>query len=174
MTILTLYKFLCTLIVILLILSIIVVVLMAIISALKSKDNVDQYIKSKRQEDLIDRFYENLNIVSSQTTQEILECLIEMENLDQLYTQIVKIDKNFMNDISYLKLKEKTLSNIIDEKIINIKSGTKVKENLKGLLDEIDVCRKRYPQYNEVYVEKTNAIKEKMETKKGIKPKIKE
>ena len=167
MTGVILFRFISTLIIMLLILSVIVVVLMAIISTLKSKDSIDEYMESKKQENLIDKFHEKLDIVSSQTTQEILECLIDMEKLDHIYEQIIKNDKNFMDEISYLKLKEKTLANIIDEKIYKIKSGTKIKEKFKALLDEIEACRERYPQYNAVYVEKTNIIKKKIEPKKA-------
>ncbi len=110
---------------------------------------------------LREKFYKNLEIVNSQESDEILECLIEMEELNKIYKQIIEVDDEFMDDLSYLRLKESALSKIIDKKIASIK-GQKKKERLNALIEEIETCRKRYPEYNEIFVEKTNVIKEKI------------
>ncbi|MBR3198433.1 MAG: hypothetical protein IKG27_00280 [Bacilli bacterium] len=112
-------------------------------------------------EKLREKFYKKLEIANSQESDEILECLIDMEELNKTYKQIAELDDEFMDDISYLRLKESALSKIIDKKIESIK-GQKKKERLKALLEEIEICRKRYPEYNEIFVEKTNMIKEKL------------
>lgn len=111
-------------------------------------------------EDLKNKFYDTLDVVSKQSTKEILECLIEMEQLDKIYKLIEEQDKEFMDELSYLRLKESALSKIIDEKINSIK-GQKKQEQYESLIEEIKTCQKRYPEYNEIYVDKKNLINEK-------------
>ncbi len=163
MTEIMLYKFLCTLLTILIIILITVLILMVIFEYILSKKSNDENIEEKRQEKLVEDFYEKLNEVSNQSTKEILESLIEMQDLDKLYSEIT-ID--FMDEISYLKLKESTLNKIISDKIKTIEEGKNKKENYKALLDETKGCKERYPQYNEVFVENINIIKSKLDKKK--------
>lgn len=129
-----------------------------IINLILSKMETDKYAEKKYSDDLKDNFYNTLNEVTKQKTGEILECLIEMEKLDNIYREIKERHYSFMDDLSYLKLKEDTLDKIIKEKIETIKTGKKKKEKLTSLQDELETCRNRYPEYNEVYIKNKRRI----------------
>ena len=135
-----------------------VLIFFVIINLILSKMETDKYIEDKNSNDLKEKFYDLLNEVKTQDTNEILECLIEMENLDNLYREIKERNYSFMEDLEYLKLKEDTLDEIIKEKIKKIKTEKKKKEKLTSLQDELETCRDRYPEYNEVYIKNKRRI----------------
>lgn len=158
------YRFFVMLIIVWILIIILILLMLKLFSTIQNRKKIAELAEERIQENLINKFYETLEIVSNQTTPEILECLIEMEKLDETYKQICEKDDEFMNEITYLELKESTLNKIIDEKIKVIENSSKKKEKLKGLLGELQVCQERYPQYNTVYVDKKNAINDKLVT----------
>ena len=134
-------------------------IIFGILELIFSKRKSDQYIKEKNVKELIKKFYGKMDVVSTQSTQEILECLIEMEDLDKLYDEIIESDIEFMDEMSYLKTKEDILNKIIKDKIDNSSNSI---EDLQSLLSEIDVCKSRYPKYNGVFVSNTNLVKKRI------------
>lgn len=124
-----------------------------------TKMETDKYIDEKNEEELKEKFYKKLDIVKTQQTDEILESLIEMNELDEIYNQIVDNEYTFMDELSYYKMKEDVLTVIINEKIDKVKSGKKKKENMKSLKSELEICKDRYPVYNAVFVDSINKIK---------------
>ncbi len=157
-----LINFLLTLGIILLIVLILVVIFMIIFEYTLFKYDEKDF-KQKKDEELSEEFYETLNDVSSQITKEVLESLIEMEKLDKLYNEITQNDQKFMDELSYLKTKQDILNKIISDKVKEIEENRIKKEKYKALLDEIKVCKKRFPQYNDIFVENINIIKSKIE-----------
>lgn len=156
------YVFATSLIVILFLVTLLTLIFFVIIEYIISKSQTDEYIEEKNKEKKIEDFYEKFAEVKNQTTKEILECLIEMEKLDEVYNQIKEEQIDFINELEYLEIKEKTLNYIIKEKIKDIELSKRKTENYKSLLDEIDVCRKRFPEYNATYIENENIINERI------------
>lgn len=135
-----------------------VLIFFVIIDLILSKMETDKYVEDKNANDLKDKFYNLLHEVKTQDTNEILECLIEMEKLDNLYREIKERHYSFMGDLEFLKLKEDALDEIIKEKINKLKKEKKKKEKLTSLQDELETCRNRYPEYNEVYIKNKRRI----------------
>ena len=156
------YRFFVMLIFIWILIIILILLMYKIFEMIEEKRKMSQLAEERIEENLINKFYENFDIVSKQITSEVLECLIEMEKLDEIYNQIIEKTSDFIDDTSYFELKESTLNKIIDEKIKDIETKTKKKESFKSLIDEIEACQKRFPQFNQIYVEKKNILKEKI------------
>lgn len=128
---------------------------------MQSKEN-EIYADEKNIKNLIKRFYKKLDIVSNQRTNEILECLKEMEELDNIYYVIVDNGYSFTSEERFISIKSKLLNDIINNKVDNIKKNHSKKEKYKSLYDELNVCQKRYPLYKNVYVNYLNLVKEKI------------
>lgn len=125
------------------------------------KKSSNKYMKIKEEKDLIDKFNELLNKASDQTTNEILECLLEFETMDNVYNQIMEKELSFLDEIEYLKLKEEKLSSIIEKKIEDIKPNRNKKESINSLIGELKTCKNRYPEYNKVFVKYINRLSKK-------------
>ncbi|MBR3209398.1 MAG: hypothetical protein IKF82_03925 [Bacilli bacterium] len=117
--------------------------------------------KNKDVKDLIKKFYSDLDAVRTQSTNEILECLLDMEKLDETYNTIS--DKYmFLDDISYFKLKEDILENVIFNKINSISNDGDAYEWMKSILDEIEGAGKRFPEFNYVFSKYSYVLNEKI------------
>lgn len=96
-------------------------------------------------------FYECLYKANCQKSEEILEVLIEFDDLDNAFLEIKKIKPTFMNRQEYDEAKNNIIDNIINEKFRKcFRNEKKKKEKLKSLLDELYVCKRRYPEYYEI------------------------
>ncbi len=135
-----------------------ILLIFTVIELVLSKNEMDKYYEEKKEEDLKGKFQKKLEIVKTQETKEILECLLEMESLNQIYREILENNYSFIDEATYLKIKEDNLDDIIQTKISKVKSN---KEKIKSLIDEIDACRERYPEYNEVFIKNKNILKKK-------------
>lgn len=109
------------------------------------KERIDTY------DDLVQQFRDMFKTVRYQNTAELLECLIEMDELDKIYEKIQATDEKFINKIAYQILKKETLSKIINEKINSISISPKKLQKFKDLKDELEYCKERYPEYSEVF-----------------------
>lgn len=109
--------------------------------------NIDSIKHIKPRRELINRFNIALEKVSYQKTDEILECMLEIESLDKIYNEIVENNYGFIDSLGYERIKEDKISRIINEKIEKIKIEKNKKEKLKSLYDELKVCENRFPQY---------------------------
>lgn len=118
----------------------------------------------KNEKNLVKNFNNLLDKVTEQETEEILECLLEMEQLDKIYQQITEKNLCFLDEIEYLKIKEDKLDNIIQNKIDNIKPVRGKKTKLRSLQGEIRSCKKRFPLYNTVFVKYINKINKMLKT----------
>ena len=117
---------------------------------MQGKEN-ERYVEEKSIKDLIKKFHKKLDTVSNQRTNEILECLKEMEELDSVYYVIVDNDYSFMSEERFIDIKSKILDDIISDKISDIEKSHDKKEKYKSLYDELNVCQKRYPLYKNIY-----------------------
>lgn len=100
----------------------------------------------------INHFNLCLNMANQQTTKEILEVLFDFDDLDKAYADIKKIKSNFMNRNAYEETKLNILDYIINDKFSKCCGNKrKKKEKLKALLDELYVCKRRYPEYKEIF-----------------------
>ena len=133
-----------------------------ILEFLMREKEVDRYADEKSIKDLVKKFHNKLYEVSNQRTDEILECLKEMEDLDSVYYVMVDNNYKVMSEETYIKVKSDILNNIIKDKVDNIKGDKNKKEKYKSLLDEIKVCSKRYPLYKSVYYSYMDIIKKKI------------
>lgn len=120
----------------------------------------DKYVQEREIKDLVKKFHKKLDTVSKQKTNEILECLKEMEELDNIYYVMADSDYCFMDEDNYFKLKCNILSDIIKNKIDNIKDNRK--EKYKSMIDELNVCQKRYPLYKNIYFSFMSSLKSKI------------
>lgn len=154
--------FLKTTALILTIIALLVIVFYFILDMIILKKTSSKYLNMKEEKKLMDKFNELLAKVTEQSSCEILECLLELEELDKIYEQIIDKKLSFIDEIEYLKIKEDKLKDVINEKISNVKPDRNKKENLRRILDEIRTCKKRYPKYNKVFVKCTNRIKKKL------------
>lgn len=135
-----------------------ILIIFVVIEIILSKMETDKYYEEAKERELRQKFQDKLEIVKSQHTSEILECLVEMESLDEIYKEIELNNYNFMNEHEYLNLKKEILDKIIKDKIEEIK---KSKTKKKSLIGELEDCRERYPQYNEVFIENKDNLREK-------------
>lgn len=133
-----------------------------ILEFLMREKEVDRYADEKSIKDLVKKFHNKLYEVSNQRTDEILECLKEMEDLDSVYYVMVDNNYKVMSEEAYIKVKSDILNNIIKDKVDNIKGDKNKKEKYKSLLDEIKGCSKRYPLYKSVYYSYMDIIKKKI------------
>ena len=133
-----------------------------ILEFLMRNKEVDKYAKEKNIKDLVKKFHKKLDDVNNQKTNEILECLKEMEKLDNIYYIMVDNNYNVMREEAYINVKDKILNRIIENKIKRIKTEKNKKEKYKSLLDELNVCQKRYPLYKNIYYNNIINIKEKI------------
>ena len=129
-----------------------------IIEIILSKMETDKYYEEAKERELRQKFQDKLEIVKSQHTSEILECLVEMESLDEIYKEMETNNYNIMNEHEYLNMKKEILDKIIKDKIEDIK---KSKTKRKSLIGELEGCRERYPQYNEVFIENKDNLTSK-------------
>lgn len=121
------------------------------------KDNTPKLTKTIFSE-YDDSLYEKINdfnkclyIANQQKTHELLEILIEFEDLDRAYIKVKNIKPNFMPRNLYDETKLNILDNIINDKFRKYSSNKKKKsEKMKSLLDELYVCKRRYPEYKEI------------------------
>ena len=133
-----------------------------ILELLMREKEVDKYVKERNIKDLVKRFHKKLDMVSNQRTNEILECLKEMEELDSIYYVMVDNDYRVMSEEKFIKVKSEILDNIIKNKYDDIKHSSNKKEKYKALFDEIEVCQKRFPLYKNIYFEHKKNIQEKI------------
>lgn len=133
-----------------------------ILEFLMRNKEVDKYAKEKNIKDLVKKFHKKIDDVNNQKTNEILECLKEMEELDNIYYLMVDNNYNVMGEEAYINVKDKILNRIIENKIKRIKTEKNKKEKYKSLLDELNVCQKRYPLYKNIYYNHIKLIKEKI------------
>lgn len=129
-----------------------------IIEIILSKMEIDKYYEKAKERELRQKFQDKLEIVKSQHTSEILECLVEMESLDEIYREIEANNYNFMSGNEYLDMKKEILDTIIKDKIETVKRS---KTKKKSLIGELEECRERYPQYNEIFIENKEIITNK-------------
>ncbi len=105
-------------------------------------------------DEFLRHFYDCLHIANQPKTKEILEVLIEFGELDKSYLEIHKIKPNFLNRIEYEETKLNILDNIISDKFRKYLGGKDSKkkkiEKMKSFLDELYVCKRRYPEYKEI------------------------
>jgi hypothetical protein len=133
-----------------------------ILELLMRDKEVDRYAKEKNIKDLVKKFHKKLYEVSNQHTNEILECLKEMEELDNVYYVMVDNDFKIMGEEEFIRVKSNILSDIIKNKFDDINGLKNKKDRYKALLDELNVCQKRFPLYKNVYLNYTNVIKKKI------------
>ena len=133
-----------------------------LLELLMREKQIDSYVEEENIKNLVKKFHKKLDLVSNQKTNEILECLREMEELDSIYYVIVDNGYGFISEEDFIKTKSEILSDIINDKISHINKGKNRKEKFKSLLDEINGCQKRYPLYKNVYVKFIKIIKEKI------------
>ncbi len=89
--------------------------------------------------------------LDNQRTNEILECLKILEELDAVY-YIMKDNSISRMDIKqYQNYKISTIKNAINRKIFSINQNKEKVEFLKSLLDELKYCKKRYKEYNKLF-----------------------
>ena len=131
-----------------------------ILDFLMRGSEMDKYVNEKSIKDLVKKFHKKLDEVSNQRTDEILECLKEMEELDNVYYVMVDNNYKIMSEENYIKIKCDILSKIIQSKFDSIKRDKR--ERYKALLDEINVCQKRYPLYKNVFLKYISVIEEKI------------
>lgn len=133
-----------------------------VLELLMREKEVDRYASEKNIKDLVKKFHKKLYEVRNQRTDEILECLKEMEELDSIYYVMVDNDYKVMSEEAYIKVKSDILNDIIKKKIDDLKGERNKKEKYKSLLDELNVCQKRYPLYKNVYFDYIKSIEEKI------------
>ena len=99
-----------------------------ILEFLMREKEVDRYADEKSIKDLVKKFHNKLYEVSNQRTDEILECLKEMEDLDSVY--YVMVDNNYNTHQKNRKYYFSISFNIffsLSESLINSKeSGTRI------------------------------------------------
>ena len=122
----------------------------------------DLYVEEKTIKDLIKRFYKKFDMVSNQRTNEILECLKEMEELDSIYYVIIDNGYKFISEESFIKSKTDILNKIISDKIKSIQNGKQKKEKYKSFIDELEVCKKRYQLYEKIFNSNISSIRSKI------------
>lgn len=122
----------------------------------------EKYADEKIIKDLVKKFHKKLYDVSDQRTDEVLECLKDMEELDSIYYVMVDNNYKVMSEESFIKVKSDILNNILKKKVNDIKGGRNKKEKYKSLLDEIKVCNKRYPLYKNIYLDYMGIIQKKI------------
>lgn len=132
-----------------------------ILEIIMRNKEVDNYIEEKNIKDLVKEFHQKLDIVNSQDTDEILECLKEMEKLDNIYYYMIDKNHIFMGEEEFIKVKNDILNRIIDNKIKSIEKEKNKKEKYKSLIDEIKACNKRYPLYKNTFFDKIKTIEKK-------------
>lgn len=137
-----------------------ILLIFVVIEIILSKIEMDKYYEEAKEQELKDRFREKLQIVKTQKTDEILECLIEMDGLDDIYREIEENDYDFLDEQTYLNTKKEILDTVIKDKIASTKNS---KTKKKSLIGELDGCRERYPQYNEIFINN----KEKLQSTKN-------
>ena len=86
----------------------------------------------------------------------------EMEELDNVYYVMVDNDFKIMGEEEFIRVKSNILSDIIKNKFDDINDLKNKKDRYKALLDELNVCQKRFPLYKNVYLNYTNVIKKKI------------
>lgn len=103
-------------------------------------------------ENTIKAFNDLVKKANTQTSNEILEVLSDFEELDIKFSIIKELSNNFMSDLSYIELKKEILNNIINDKFrktSNIKK--KKKERLLSLYDELNACKSRSNEYDDIF-----------------------
>ena len=120
------------------------------------------YADKKNIKDLVKKFHKKLDEARSQHTDEILECLKDLEDVDAIYYVMVDNDYHVMSEEKYIRVKNDILSEIIDSKIKKIQKGKNKKENYKSLYDELMACEKRYPLYKNLFFDKVKKIEKKI------------
>lgn len=106
---------------------------------------------------LIDKEYLNykfkaiLKKIDRQKTNEILECLKILEELDAIYDIMKKNNISCMDTKHYKNYKISTIKNAISRKLFNINCNKERIELLKSLLDELKYCKNRYAEYSKLF-----------------------
>ncbi len=101
--------------------------------------------------EILKEFDDMLKTVRHQRTKEILECLIEMKDLDKVYEKVKTVDSKIMKTSAYENVKRETLRKIINEKINQISISRNRLEKFKALKDELKYCKKRFPEFREIF-----------------------
>lgn len=89
--------------------------------------------------------------IKKQKTNEILECLKLLEELDIIYNIMKNNNIYCMDKKQYQNYKISAIKNAISRKIFNINCNKERIELLKSLLDELKYCKNRYKEYNKLF-----------------------
>lgn len=106
---------------------------------------------------LIDKEYLNykfntiLKKMNKQKTNEILECLKTLEELDAIYDIMKKNSIACMDTKKYQDYKISIIKKAISRKLFNINCNKERIEFLKSLLDELKYCKNRYTEYSKLF-----------------------
>lgn len=84
-------------------------------------------------------------------TNEILECLKLLEELDTIYDIMKQNNICSMNIKQYQNYKIAVIKNTINMKLFNINCNKERIEFLKSLLDELKYCKNRYKEYSKLF-----------------------
>lgn len=84
-------------------------------------------------------------------TNEILEVLKILEELDNIYNFMKKINIANMNIKQYQGYKHLIIKKAIERKFLNINCSKENIELLKSLLDELKYCKNRYHEYDRIF-----------------------
>ncbi|MCI9434093.1 MAG: hypothetical protein HFI86_02290 [Bacilli bacterium] len=84
-------------------------------------------------------------------TNEILECLKLLEELDTIYDIMKQNNICGMNIKQYQNYKIAVIKNTINMKLFNINCNKERIEFLKSLLDELKYCKNRYKEYSKLF-----------------------
>lgn len=84
-------------------------------------------------------------------TNEILECLKLLEELDTIYDIMKQNNICSMNIKQYQNYKIAVIKNTINMKLFNINCNKERIEFLKSLLDELKYCKSRYKEYSKLF-----------------------
>lgn len=150
-----------------LILSILIVFLLfflfmfAIFEIIIHKVEMENNSKNVTVKELIKKFYADLDRVRTQSTSEILECLLDMQGLDETYKNISE-NYMFLDDVSYFKLKEDILENVIFNKINSITNDKDACDWMRSVLGELEGASKRFPEFNYIFSKYCYVLKEKI------------
>lgn len=97
------------------------------------------------------KFNKIIKKIKNQKTNEILECLKLLEELDIIYN-IMKNNSIYCIDTKkYQNYKVSAIKNAINRKLFNINCNKEKIELLKSLLDELKYCKNRYKEYNKLF-----------------------
>ena len=124
------------------------------ISKLLKEIENEENIKSSNQiklQKIMDKYEKMMSIIEVIETDEILEYLIEFEKLDEIMNEFKEYNYKPMSDARYKEFKNYKLITKFQMKFNKINSGKNKIEKIKSLIDEIETCKRRSPQYSDVF-----------------------